>query len=456
MENRVLIIDDVEDMCLAISDTLTKEKISTDYSLTPGEGLKKLYTEDYQVLLLDYQMPEMDGFEFIDKIRNNKIMEKIKIILITAYGDKHTGKEAINKGCYDFLAKPFNTQNLLFRINRALENIKPDNNIKGLLKEFKFGFENIIGNSDKMKKIYKIINQISDKNTTILIEGTTGTGKELIARAIHNHSKQKDNMFIPVNCGSLPETLLESELFGYEKNAFTGAKTIKYGIMETANNGTVFLDEINSASLNAQTKLLRFIETGEFLRVGGNKIIHSAARIITASNQNIEDLIKENEFREDLYHRLNIVKIVIPSLSERNEDIHLLINYFLNFYNNKFQKHVRIHKTAYSYLIKYHWPGNVRQLKNLIQSMVLLNEANIIKHEDLPETIKKKNILAFDNLSFKEIKNKVNSDFEIKLLSDLLKQTRGNVSKASKIIKLSRTNFIKKLKTYNIIPSEYK
>ncbi len=455
MGNKVFIIDDTEDMCLAIKDILTQKHIYSDYSLTPGEGLKKLKNNDYQVLLLDYQLPGMDGFEVIDELRNKKITENIKIILITAYGDLQTGKDAINKGCFDYLAKPFNSENLLFRINRAIENINSDKKVKGLLKEFKFGFENIIGNSDEMKKVYKIINQISGKDTTILLEGTTGTGKELIAKAIHNNSNRKDNLFIPVNCSALPETLLESELFGYEKGAFTGAGKIKYGILEAAKDGTVFLDEINSTSLNAQSKLLRFIETGEFLRVGGNKVVHSNARVIAASNQNIEELIKEKKFREDLFHRLNVVKIVLPALNERREDIPLLINYFLNLYNKKFNKNVRIDKTAFNYLTKYHWPGNVRQLKNIIQSMVLLNETDIIKPADLPENIKK-NLLAYKDLPFKKIKEKLNTEFEIEFLKNLLKQTKGNVSKASKTIKLSRTNFIKKLNKYNIDSFKFK
>ncbi len=325
-----------------------------------------------------------------------------------------------------------------------------------LSQPLKLGFENIISNSEEMQKIYKIINKVADKDTTILIEGETGTGKELITKAIHKHSNRKNNVFITINCGALAETLLESELFGYEKGAFTGAVSKKYGILETANNGTVFLDEINNASLSVQAKLLRFTETGEFMRVGGNEVINCNTRIIIASNQNIESLVEEKKFREDLYHRLNVVRIVLPPLRKRKEDIPILIDYFLDIYNKKFSKNVRIYKDTTDYLTQYSWPGNVRQVKNLIQSLVLLNETDIIKLNDLPEKIRNENILTNTFLTFKETKDKIVADFEPKYLINLLKKTKGNVSKAAIMAKLNRKNFDNKLKTYNIDHLKYK
>ena len=455
-DTKILIIDDEKEMCKSIEDVLLRENIYSDFSLVPAEGLRKIEKEEFDVILLDYQLPGMNGFELIDEIKKKNLWRNTKTIFMTAYGDLKTGIEAIEKGCFDYIAKPFNIENLMFRIERALEHKRLNEKIKMLSQRLDTDFEDIIGTSLEMKKIFKIVKQIADKDITVLIEGETGTGKELIAKAIHKNSKRKNNLFMPLNCGALPETLLESELFGYEKGAFTGAVTIKYGILETANNGIVFLDEINGASLNAQSKLLRFIEAGEFMRIGGNRVIHSNARIIAASNQNIENLIKENRFRQDLYHRLNVVRIVMPILNKRKEDIPLLTDYFLEKYNRKFKKEVIISKTALDYLIKYQWPGNVRQLQNLIQSSVLLNETGIIEPEDLPEVTKKDNPGGFRDLTFKELKNESKTDFEIKLLKELLEQTKGNVSKASRMIHLSRTNIIKKLKAYNIDSSMYK
>ena len=307
-------------------------------------------------------------------------------------------------------------------------------------------------------QIYKTIDLVADKDATILIEGDTGTGKELIAEAVHHKSKRKNNRFIPINCGALAESLLESELFGYEKGAFTGAVSRKYGIFESANKGTVFLDEINNASLNVQVKLLRYIEMGKLMRVGGNEEIDCDTRIIAATNQDLIKMIEEKKFREDLYHRLNVIKIILPPLHKRKEDITLLINHFLNMYNKKFNKNIKISLNAYDHLNQYSWPGNIRQLKNLIQSLVLLNETERITTEDLPEKIRKEDFLLKNdkNLSFKELKNDIVTEFETKYLIKLLKENNGNVTRTAKISKLSRRMLINKLNDYNIDASQYK
>ncbi len=456
-ESKVLIIDDEEEICWFLKKILARENIEAEFSYIGTEALEILKDEHFDVILLDFRLPDLNGLEILEKLKTLNILEDAEVILMTAYGDFQTGIEAINMGCYDYMAKPFNVENLIFRVKRAIENINLRKKVKMLTQTFKLGFENIVGKSDKMQKIYKIIRKIADKNTTVLIEGETGTGKELIARALHKNSKRKDDIFIPLNCGALSETLLESELFGYEKGAFTGATARKYGILETANNGTVFLDEINNASFNVQTKLLRFIETGEFIRVGGNKIIYSNTRIISASNETLEHLVNEKKFREDLYHRLNVVKIIVPPLRERGEDIPLLVDYFLDMYNKKFGRNVKINKSVANYFTEYHWPGNVRQLKNMMQSLVLLNEIGTINPEDLPGNILKENVFwEQERLPFKQLKEKIISNFEINYLKNILKRTKGNVSKSAKISKLNRKNFINKLKFYNIDPSEYK
>ncbi len=457
MNQKVLIVDDEKDICLFVKKALLKfENTTADFFLSPKEALKSLKNNTYDVILLDFKMPELNGFEFIDQLKDAGIFKKTKIILMTAYGDIKMGMDAINKGCFDYLSKPFNIENLIFRIKKAFEHILLNEKVKILSDPITSKFTDFIGDSAAIKKIYKIAYQVADKDTTILIEGETGTGKEILAKSIHKNSNRKDNVFIPVNCGALTETLLENELFGHEKGAFTGAVNKKYGILETADSGTIFLDEINNSSLKVQSSLLRFIETGEFIRVGGNGIIKCNTRILAASNQQLDLLVEENKFREDLYHRLNVVKLTLPPLRDRQSDIPLLVNYFLEMFNKKFSKKTRFYKNTMNYFLQYYWPGNIRQLKNLIQSLVLLDETGTIKPENLPDIIKQQNIFSSDLLPFKKVKEKLISDFEIRYFDNLLKITNGNVSKASELALLNRKHLIDKLKQYKINASNYK
>ncbi len=455
-KGKVLIIDDEEEIGIFIKKVLEKNNIYARFVLRGEDALNILKKEEFDVILLDYRLPDMNGFEILNIIKNDKLGEFSSIILMTAYGDNETGLNAIKAGFNDYIAKPFNVENLIFRITKEIENLRLKEKIRMLKQSLILGFDDIIGKSDKMKEIYILINKVADKDATVLIEGETGTGKELVAKAIHKNSKRKDKIFIPLNCGALTDSLLESELFGHEKGAFTGANTLKYGILETANKGTVFLDEINNSSSNVQIKLLRFIESGEFFRVGGNKLIYSDTRIIAATNKNLEELIKENKFREDLFHRLNVVKIVLPPLRKRKDDIPLLVDYFLSYYNKKFDKNVKISDKVIEYFMEYHWPGNVRQLKNIIQSLVLLNDTGKIRVNELPETIIGKSTFYSTIEDFKKLKRKIIEDFEEEYLKNILKKCKGNVSLASKKANLNRKNFIEKLKYYNISPSDYK
>ncbi len=457
MDHKILIVDDKKDICIFIQRALKKiENIDSVFSLTPSDALKKLSKESYDIILVDYKLPEMNGLEFFKKLEKKKLIEKSDVILMTAHGSIKMGMEATSKGFFDYMTKPFNVENLIFRVKKAIEHLELNEKLLVLSQPIANKYFDLIGKSEAMNKIYRVIEKVADKDATILIEGETGTGKEVVAKAIHKASKRKDKAFIPVNCGALTETLLESELFGYEKGAFTGAAAKKYGIIETAHNGTVFLDEINNASMNVQSNLLRYIETGEFMRVGGTRIITCDARIIAASNKSLEELIEENKFREDLYHRLNIIKIVIPPLRNRKDDIPLLTDYFLDMFNKKFDKNVKIYKSAMNYFNEYYWPGNVRQVKNLIQSLVLLNENNVIKPEDMPGTIKKTNMLSEDLQVFKKVKDKLITEFEVQYFTKLLQKTKGNVSKASVVANLNRKHLIEKIKNYKIDPSLFK
>jgi DNA-binding NtrC family response regulator len=444
-------------MCQIINDALKKFlKIDADYTTNPKEGLQAVEHNEYQLIILDYMMPEMNGFQFLDKLNKNKALNNIKIIMITGHGDFQTGIQAIEKGCFDYFEKPFNIKNLVFKIQKTIEFLELTKEVKMLSKPISVDVEQIIGESEEIQKMNKIITRIADKDTTILIEGETGTGKELVAKDIYKLSGRADKIFIPLNCGALTETLLESELFGHEKGSFTGAIKKKYGIFETANEGTVFLDEINSASLNVQLKLLRFIETGEFFRVGGNKVIHCNTRIITASNQNIEKLIKEKTFREDLYHRLNIIKIIVPPLRNRINDIPLLINFFIERYNKKHGKNIKFDNETVVVMQNYSWPGNVRQLQNQIQSLILLNDTPVIKPEQLPQMIKAEEKFPRDDFSYKSQKQALINEFELKFFDKLLKKSAGNVSKAAKISEIHRLTLIDKLQQYDIKPAQYK
>lgn len=452
----VLIVDDNRDLCVSIGESLDQKKITYDYTLNPVNGLHKLKEKKYSVLLVDYRMPQMDGFKFIKEVKKTSRIEKTKIIFMTAHGSMKVGIDALNSGCCDYIVKPFNFDNLLFKIQNLLRFRKKLDQDSKKSERSNIRLKDGFIKTNILKQVFNVVKMIADKDTTILIEGETGTGKEIVARIIHSESNVQKNVFFPINCGILNESTLESELFGHEKGAFTGADTQKIGILEAAKDGTIFFDDIDTASLKIQQKLLRFIENGQFLRIGGNTVIHSNARIIASTSQDLDKMVDENKFRMDLYHRLNIVKIKIPPIRESRDDISSLIDYFIKLYNKKFDKNLVIHSHAKQCLINYKWPGNIRELKNVIQSIVLLNEKDVLIVEDLPEKVVESSNYASKKISFKEIKDKVVKDFEINFLKSILEANNGNISKISKLINLSRTNLIKKINAYKINLSDYK
>lgn len=457
MEFNVLVIDDDEIICKLICDTLKKDGISSDYCLTGEESYSFLSKKEYDVIFMDLMLPDTEGFVLFERLKEKNIIKNAEVILITSHGDTETGMKAMEKGFYDFIAKPFNVKELVFRVKRAKENALFRQKVKELSQTLEEGFPEIIGESPPMKAVFKMVRKVADTDSLVLIQGDTGTGKELVARAIHLNSSRKENVFIPVNCGALTETLLENELFGHEKGAFTGAHVRKFGILETGNQGTVFLDEINSASLSVQTKLLRFLENGEFLRVGGTELIQSKARVIVATNRDLKELVKAEKFREDLYYRLDVFKIMLPPLRQHTEDIPLLVDHFLEQYNSKFHKGIRMTKSAVEQMQKQDWPGNVRQLKNFLNTILLKNESGTITPDDLD--FKDKTALGdeqFEIEQFKEAKEKVIHDFEKGYISKLLTLTKGNVLKASKISGMNRKNLIDKMSELGIDAGSFK
>jgi len=424
------------------------------YSL---ETLHKLLKNNhFDVLIIYFTLQKVTQIErFIKKLKRESLIGDLFLILIVP--NKEIGKkfEDIKLELYDYIVPPFYIENLISKIKKGLNYLDLKSyDIKNI--SFKLYFGLLLGDSPEMIKIYNIIKKIAKENVPVLIEGETGTGKELIAQAIHKESNRNENIFFPVNCGALPETLLESELFGHEKGAFTGATERKPGIFELARRGTIFLDEIESTPLNTQVKLLRVLEKGEFKPVGGTKIFYSDARIIAATNMNLKSLIKKRKFREDMYHRISVIKINVPPLRKRKKDIPILVQYFLNFYNKKYKKNKRFARNVLKHFLKYNWPGNVRELKNLISSLVLLSENDVITINDIPQYIKESQSFIDSILPFKEVKNRIVKNFEKEYISSLMELTAGNISQAAKIAGIQRSYLIKKLTQYKIDISKYK
>ena len=390
---QIVIVEDEAASRLAMEKALKKKNynvISFEDSIKALDYIKT-NASFIDLVITDFRMPGMNGLELISEI--TKLQFDISIILVTAFGSIESAVEAMKLGADDYLAKPIDMFELRKRVEKIINNkrLKREvDNLKQRIDKF-YSFSNIIGKSPEMKKLFEKILMVAPTDVTVLITGESGTGKELIANAIHQNSPRKNNIFLPINCAAIPGEILESELFGHEKGAFTGAVSQKMGKFELASNGTLFLDEIGEMSLDLQAKLLRIIEQKEFMRVGGNKLIKVKTRIIAATNQNLEDLVKSGKFREDLYFRLKVVHLKIPPLRERKGDIPLLVNHFIKKIGETHNKpEISISPEALKILEHYPWPGNVRELQNLIESLVIFSNENIIEPYHLPDEIVEK------------------------------------------------------------------
>lgn len=406
------------------------------------EAFHQIDAHGPDVILLDILLPDMDGLRVLERIKK-KLPEQI-VIMITATKTVKTAVEAMKLGAYDYITKPFDVDELRLIIHRALSTkaLKEEN--QRLWKEVdrNFGFDNIIGKSKVMKDILKVVKQVADTRSTVLIMGESGTGKELIARAIHYHSLRKNHPFITINCAAIPETLIESELFGHEKGAFTNAIEKKLGRCELAHEGTLFLDEIGELSLMTQAKILRFLEEKEFNRVGGAKTIKVDVRLITATNKDLPQMVKKGQFREDLYYRINVVPILLPPLRDRREDIPMLVNHFIKKFSEENQKQLKgISKEALELLINYEWPGNVRELENLIERVITLTPNEYIQSDELslPLTHQSKtNGLKESVLSGQISFSKAEEEFEKEIILDALRRTNYIQSHAAELLGISR------------------
>lgn len=459
MFEKILIVDDEIHIREGLKEALLKENYYIDLAQNGIEALNKLKNSNYDILITDVRMPGLSG---LDLLEQSKIYSPdTEVLLMTAYGTIEDAVCAIKNNAYDYISKPIDIKKLRLLVKETLEHKKllsSDIELSEIIGKTE-GAPKIIGEHPKMKDVFSMIKQAAPTDATVLIQGESGTGKELIAHTIHYYSKQKDKPFIIVNCGAIPESLMESELFGHEKGAFTGAVGKQIGKFELANQGTIFLDEISTMSLKSQVNLLRVLEEQCITRVGSHEIIKIKVRIIAASNIKLEEMIARGEFREDLFYRLNIVLIQLPPFRDRKSDIPLLIEEFIKFFCNK---HGRILKSftpeAIDHMTKYHWPGNIRELKNIIERLVVIvNESKIDVH-NLPANILIRAHSSYENSSADECKvlaNELNKeltmeDMEIELIKKTLEKFSGHREKTAKALGISLRTLHYKLKRYGI------
>lgn len=448
MGRRVLVIDDEENLRHYLRVVLGEAGYQVDTAADGKEALEHMQQRSWDIILCDIRMPKMDGMAFLKEAKARGL--EGTIIMMSAYGTLETAVEAMKIGAYDYVSKPFNADEILLTIRKAEERERlREENIR--LKEEaqrNYEIENIVAESNAMRKVLELIKKVARYKSSILITGESGTGKELVARAIHYNSDRKDKPLISINCGAIPENLLESELFGHVKGAFTDAVRSKKGLFEIAHQGTIFLDEIGELPQGLQVKLLRVLQDGEIRRVGDTLATHVDVNIIAATAKDLRDEVKKGNFREDLYYRLNVLPIHIPPLRERKEDIPPLISHFIRLYNRKLGLRIKgIEKEALSRFLAYHWPGNVRELENCIERGMILAEGDTIGMEACPAPTQGAEPMARSSgLSIK----KNARDMEIRLIKEALRETGGNRAQAARMLEISHRALLYKIKEYGL------
>lgn len=483
---KALIVDDEVSICRAIEMILTKEGYSVTTANAGNAALSHIYENEFDIVFTDLKLPDMNGLDIVAKAREHA--HQPQVIVITGFASIETAIEAIRRGAYDYLTKPLSPEKVRITARRAMEKVSLTHEIDHLKQEVSsiFGFANLIGKSRKMAEIFKIISYASKSDSSVLVTGDSGTGKELVARAIHYNSPRKDMQFVPVNCGAISRELIESELFGYVKGAFTGAIKNKTGIFETASGGTVFLDEIGETSSEFQVKLLRVVQEGQFNKVGDPLQTKVDLRIVAATNRNLKDAVSKGEFREDLYYRLNVVSLHMPALRERKEDIPLLAAHFL-------EKHIKRHpeksvkgftQSALECLTRYDFPGNVRELENAVEHALVFALDERITPDELPSSIRgdisdvkpetthvtsATSITSVTSITSMSPETPVISmlptmsplesrklkdakyEFERNLIISVLEECDGNISRAARVLDIHRQSLQQKLREFNIV-----
>jgi len=460
----ILVIDDDRDVRDVLRSLFESEGFHVTVAVDGETGIEKLGSQKFDLFITDLVMPDLDGLGVLSKVKNT-VNAATPCIVITAFGTVKTAVEAMKHGAFDYVTKPFRLDELLLVAKRAMEFAKlRDENVK-LKRELKgrYDFHGIIGTSREMEKVYRLIEKVADTDSTVLITGESGTGKELIARTIHYNSSRANNNFVPLNCAAIPRDLLETELFGHEKGAFTGAVSTRIGRFELANGGTLFLDEIGELDPSMQVKLLRVLQEKEFERVGSTKTIKADVRILAATNKDLEEETKAGRFREDLFFRLNVIPLHLPPLRERREDIPLLVDHFLDkFAEQKGKDRPLISGDVMKVLMSYEWKGNVRELENLIERFVILKSGEEIKVSDLPDrfleggpapggeyssaSVPEDIVLTHEGINL----NEVLDELEEKLIVQALRLAGGVKSKAAGLLGLNRTTLVEKLKKKGI------
>ena len=450
---QILIVDDQINTCKSLQAILKKSGYRSEYLLSAEEALGRVRSGAFDIVISDIRMPGMDGMQLLEELK--KIQPHLVVIMVTGFATIKSAVEAIQKGAYDYLPKPFTPDEVRVIIQRAAEKIRLESENDALRRGLQpqVTFQNIIGNSPALQRVFDLIHKVADTDSNILITGETGTGKELAAKAIHNLSRRREKAFQPINCGSLAEGILESELFGHVKGAFTGAVATRKGLIEVADGGTIFLDEIAETTPAFQVKILRVLQEGEFLRVGDTLPIHVDLRIIAATNRDLEKAVERREFRQDLYYRLKGIAIHLPPLRERPEDIPLLAYHFLKKYRGN-RKAELIDPQANKALLAYKWPGNIRELEHVIEYALSMTEGDTIRVTDLPEEFLARvadKVTVQDNWMSSPF-GKAKEEFEKFYISHILEESEWNVSEASRKAQMFRQNLQQKIRKYGLRP----
>ncbi|WP_300457029.1 sigma-54 dependent transcriptional regulator [Desulfobacula sp.] len=463
---KILIIDDEPSICSGCKIILTENGYDVETALSGQKGLEKIFNDPFDLILLDIRLPDITGIEILKKINEKKM--DVSVIIMTGHGTVENAVEAMKNGAFDFITKPFNEKELEKSILKALESralVQENLSLKKQLYD-KFSFDNIIGNNRLMAKIFNKIERVAPLDSTVLLEGESGTGKELFANAIHAHSNRSAKQIIAMDCNTFSASLMESELFGHEKGAFTGADRTMPGIFEIASNSTLFLDEVTNLDLDIQGKLLRVLETGEYKSVGSNQVKKTNARIITATNMDLKKMVAEKKFREDLFYRLNVFPIHIPPLRDRKNDIPKLAYHFLKRFCRKTGKQISgFSDDALKVLVNHDWPGNVRQLKNVVERLIIMSDGNQlnqkflydhleIRSESTPDEIPVPRTLDELKAAKKQFLETHFSKTETSFLKRALLENDGNITRAAKMVGMQRSNFSTQMKKYNITYSK--
>ena len=448
MTGRILVVDDEKALVLALSGLLSREGYEVETAYSGPEAIARIEPGAFHVVVTDLSLGGTSGMDVLEHAR--KVDPDLSVILITAYGSEKIAVEAMKRGAADYIPKPFDNDEIRVVVRRILETATLRRDHRRLLDQVResVGFENFVGRSRAMQDVYSTIDKVADTDVTVLVRGPSGTGKELVANAVHYRSPRRNRALVKMNCAALSQELVESELFGHEKGAFTGAVARREGKFEAADGGTLFLDEVGDMPLDTQAKLLRALQEREFARVGGNRPVRVDVRVIAATNQDLESAVAEGRFREDLYYRLKVVEISLPALSERREDIPLLVDHFLAEAAERFGRPVRLLSAgALRAAMEHPWRGNVRELRSALERALLLSTGPEIEADDLMGLpIAERSARGTSATNFRDAKEEVVREFESRFLADALRESGGNITRAAERIGMHRQSFQQKMR----------